>query len=74
MKKILICVLALCMILPLMASCNEKKPSNVQYQTPPPEETQQTTPPAGGGDGTGDNNNDDTVPRKRSLIRCKGRC
>ena len=58
MKKILICVLALCMILPLMASCNEKKPSNVQYQTPPPEETQQTTPPAGDGDGTGDNNND----------------
>ena len=66
MKKILICVLALCMILPLMASCNEKKPSNVQYQTPPPEETQQTTPPAGGGDGTGDNNNDDTVEETTS--------
>ncbi len=49
--KILICILAMCMILPFMASCNEKKPNNVQYQTPPPEETQQTTPPPSG---TGD--------------------
>lgn len=51
--KVLICALAFCMLLPFMASCNEKKPGNVQYQTPPPEETAQTTPPAGGNGGTG---------------------
>ena len=59
LTKILVCILAFCMLLPLMASCNEKKPNNVQYQTPPPEETEQTTPPAGGNGG--DNNNEGAI-------------
>ncbi len=47
--KIFICILAFCLLLPFMASCNEKKPGGVQYQTPPPDDDQQTTPPADGG-------------------------
>ena len=47
--KLLICALAVCMLLPFMASCNEKKPNEMQYQTPPPEADQQTTPSANGG-------------------------
>ena len=62
LTKILICVLAFCMLLPLMASCNEKKPNGMEYQTPPPEETEQTTPSAGGNDdGTGGNDDDDVI-------------
>ena len=49
--KILICILAFCVLLPLMASCNEKKPGGIEYQTPPPEETEQTTPSEGGNGG-----------------------
>ena len=49
--KILICILAFCVLLPLMASCNEKKPGGMEYQTPPPEETEQTTPSEGGNGG-----------------------
>ena len=60
--KILICILAFCVLLPLMASCNEKKQGGMEYQTPPPEETEQTTPSEGGnggnngtgGDGSGE--------------------
>ena len=62
LTKILICVLAFCMLLPLMASCNEKKPNGMEYQTPPPEETEQTTPSAGGNDDeTGGNDDDDVI-------------
>ena len=62
LTKILICVLAFCMLLPLMASCNEKKPNGMEYQTPPPEETEQTTPSTGGNDdGTGGNDDDDVI-------------
>lgn len=45
-----------------MASCNEKKPNGMEYQTPPPEETEQTTPSAGGNDDeTGGNDDDDVI-------------
>lgn len=62
LTKVLICILAFCLVLPLMASCNEKKPGDMQYQTPPPEETEQTTPATGDNDGNdGNNNNNDDV-------------
>ena len=64
LTKVLICILAFCLVLPLMASCNEKKPGDMQYQTPPPEETEQTTPATGdndGNDGNNNNNNNDDV-------------
>ena len=62
--KILICILAFCVLLPLMASCNEKKPGGMEYQTPPPEETEQTTPSEGGNggnDGTGGDGSEETT-------------
>ena len=62
--KILICILAFCVLLPLMASCNEKKPSGMEYQTPPPEETEQTTPSEGGNggnNGTGGDGSEETT-------------
>ena len=52
--KILICLLAFCMILPFMASCNKNNSNGgVQYQTPPPNDEQQTTPASGEGNGNG---------------------
>ena len=67
LTKILICILAFCLMLPLMASCNEKKPGGMEYQTPPPEETEQTTPSEGNdgdntGDGTGGDGVEETTP------------
>ena len=62
--KILICILAFCVLLPLMASCNEKKPGGMEYQTPPPEETEQTTPSEGGNsgnNGTGGDGSEETT-------------
>ena len=62
--KILICILAFCVLLPLMASCNEKKPGGMEYQTPPPEETEQTTPTEGGNggnNGTGGDGSEETT-------------
>ena len=53
--KILICLLAFCMILPFMASCNKNNSTGgVQYQTPPPNEEEQTTPAGGTNNGNGD--------------------
>ena len=55
--KILICLLAFCMILPFMASCNKNNSNGgVQYQTPPPNDEQQTTPASGEGNGNGNGN------------------
>ena len=52
--KILICLLAFCMILPFMASCNKNNSTGgVQYQTPPPNEEEQTTPAGGANNGNG---------------------
>ena len=62
--KILICILAFCVLLPLMASCNEKKPGGMEYQTPPPVETEQTTPSEGGNsgnNGTGGDGSEETT-------------
>ena len=55
--KFLICLLAFCMILPFMASCNKNNSNGgVQYQTPPPNDEQQTTPASGEGNGNGNGN------------------
>ena len=51
--KVLILLLALCMIVPCFAACNDNKPT---HQTPPPSESGDvTTPGEGGNIGGGDN-------------------
>ena len=50
--KILICLLALCLLCPLVASCNKKK-NNGSYQKPPESATQPNTPSGGGNSGNG---------------------
>ena len=51
--KILICLLTLCLLLPFVASCNNKKGSG-SHQKPPPSSNQQST-------SSGDNNREETV-------------
>ncbi len=54
--KVLILLLALCMIVPCIAACNDNKTPT--HQTPPPNDDTTTTP-GEGGNGGGDNGNDD---------------
>ena len=54
--KVLILLLALCMIVPCIAACNDNKTPT--HQTPPPDDDTTTTP-GEGGNGGGDNGNDD---------------
>lgn len=49
MTKLFICVLALCMLLPFVASCNNG--NKTQYQTPPPSETEGEKTPSSGNSG-----------------------
>ena len=62
MKRItkwLICVLALCLLLPLITSCNDSG-SKPQYQTPPPSGTDDEQKPSSGNNGGGTVDPDDS--------------
>ena len=70
--KVLILLLALCMIVPCFAACNDNKPT---HQTPPPSESGDvTTPGEGGNIGGGDNSTtpeeviDVTTPPEETVI------
>ena len=52
--KILICFLALCLLLPCIASCKKKGGSGHHQKPPAGDDSQQTTPVGGGSDHVGD--------------------
>ena len=49
--KILICILALCLLLPFVASCDKKNQSGSHHKPPPQTGDSQQTDPSGSGDG-----------------------
>ena len=59
LTRVLICLLALCLMLPFMASCN-KKNQGANHKKPPADATQETTPAGGGNDGGGNDGGGDS--------------
>ena len=59
LTRVLICLLALCLMLSFMASCNKKNQGG-NHKKPPADATQETTPAGGGNSGGGNGGDDDS--------------
>ena len=73
MKRVLICLLTLCMLLPFMASCGKK--NQTEHKKPPASDNTQTTPVGGGSNGGGNSgiqNNPDAGIEMPEIVDMEG--